>query len=157
MSGFYSAGLFDAIPDSVASRPQDDTSTVVDDDLERGLEILVKSDIAAIAARISTMTADVTRAYLRDSTGSLLDSVDVSGSGGGDTFSFNADLTADSNYRITLDAEGSDYTAGFANDETDYPYTSSDVDITGQIEGSSVSQSQTHVVNDVGNPDNVLG
>ena len=140
-----------AIPDSVVSRPDDDSTTsfIVD----AGIEIQVKSNWPSIGARVSNNSSGTTRAYLLDADdGSLIDDVDISELSSGDAFTFkDVGLQDGEKYFITLDAEGSSYTLGFAEDEENYPYTSDDVDITDRVEDGSVKSGQIWAINDVGN------
>ena len=136
------------VPDSVVSRPDDDASTT--DDRERGLQIETKTEWPSIGARISNNTAGATTAYLREDDGTEIDSLDISNLDTGDAFTFDdVDLEADTKYRIVIDAGGSDYTVGFFGGDTDYPYTSEDVDITSAITDGSTTNSPL-TVNDVG-------
>lgn len=141
----------DAIPDSVVSRPNDDDS-VPSVTLERGLEILVDGDFGEIGARISNNTSGVTRAYLLDSSENVIDETDISGLSSGDAFTLAGSMTSGKNYIIAVDAEGSNYTIGFRNSEQNYPYTSTDVDITGRYKSDiGVDTGNVHAVNDIGN------
>ena len=138
-----------AIPDSVVSRPEDDDTT--DQTEECGLVITAKSDWSSIGARISNNTSGVTRAYLRDHTAeSLIDDVDISNLSSGDAFTFDdVNLESENDYSITVGAEGSSYDLGFRRGETDYPYTSDDVDIVGAV--GTDEDPVVQGVNDIGN------
>ena len=140
-----------AIPDSVASRPNDDNSTNATG--ESGLEIETKTEWPSIGARISNNTTEATTAYLRTNDSTLIESVDISTLSSGDTFTFDSvDLAANSTFRITLDAGGNEFTAGFILGGTDYPYTSEDIDITARIfDGGDPEDSSAVAVNDIGN------
>jgi len=140
--------VFSAIPDTVASRPTDDDS-VGSKTTARGLEITVNGDFSKIGAEISANTSGVTRARLLDDQNNVLDTTDVSGLSSGSAFVFEADLAAGNSYRIALDDPDGSYTIGFSS-ATDYPYTSTDVDITGRFFGGSVDQNPAHAVNNVG-------
>lgn len=136
------------IPDTVASRPTDNDSSA-GKTTARGLEITVNGDFSKIGAEISANTSGVDRARLLDDQNNVLDTTDVSGLSSGDAFVFEADLAAGSSYRIALDDPDGSYTIGFSS-ATDYPYTSTDVDITGRFKGGSVDQFDAHAVNNVG-------
>ena len=139
------------IPDSVVSRPEDDDSGTSTG--ETGLVIETKSEWPSIGARISNNTTGATTAYLRANDSTLIDSVDISGLSSGDAFTFDGvGLDADTTFRITLDADGAEYTHGVKAGETDYPYTSPDVDITGRIlDGGEPDEFAVVAVNDIGN------
>lgn len=141
-----------AIPDSVASRPADDASTT--ESAKEGLGIETKSDWPSIGARISNNTSGLTTAYLEDTDRNVIETVDVSGLSSGDAFTFdNVNLQENNEYLILGDAEGGDYTLGYVN-ETNYPYTSTDVDIIGTLANDSLpleTDNQPRVFNDIGN------
>ena len=155
MSGFYSAGLFDVIPDSVVSRPEDNSD--FDQDGKRGVQITTDVEWPEIGARLSSnMGSDATRAYIyRVSDGNLLGDVDISSLSAGDTLTFDlsSDLVSGESYNIVLDAEGSEYLQGINNDP-DFPYVSSDGDLTIESAGSGETGSTTGFVSsfsEVGN------
>jgi len=139
------------IPDSIVSRTDDD-STVTGTTQEFGLEISLKTDYPSIGARISTNTSGATRAYLVDSNNSEIQTVDISSLSSNDAFTFdNVNLTSGNNFGIYLDAEGSTYDFGFA-DESNYPYTGTDIDIVGAYgKGDFSGGQQPRAVNDIGN------
>jgi hypothetical protein len=140
-----------AIPDSVVSRPDDDDSFSNMD--EEGMEIELKSDWPSIGARISNNTIGATRAYLRESDGTAITDIDISGLSSGDAFTFDdVNLSSGNRYWITLSAEGSSWTLGFRNGADNYPYTSDDIDITARVlDGSSTQQGNAWAINDIGN------
>jgi len=140
-----------AIPDSVVSREEDDGDGTTSNQL--GLEVELKSDWPSIGAEISNLTSGATRAYLQDDSGSDIDSIDISDKSSGDSFTFDdVNLPSGERYRIVLDAEGSDYTRGFASDGDNYPYTTEDIDITGVVLDGDISTSdQARGVNHIGN------
>ena len=141
-----------AIPDSVVSRPDDNTSTSTSGKL--GFEIDTNSEWPSIGCRISANSSGFQTAYLRDSGGSNIDTVDISSLSAGDTFTFdNVDLAVNTTYQIVVDAGGGSWTAGF-NDQTNenYPLTTTDIDITGGFfEGSVGTGYDGGAVNDIGN------
>jgi len=144
-----------AIPDSVVSRPDDNSTTDRDGDRETGLVIKTKSEWRSIGARISNNTSGANRAYLRDeSDESLIESVDISSLSAGDSFTFDGvNLSSNQEYFITVDGDGSDYTLGFlAGDDTNFPYESDDVDIVDAIRGPDFERDNAaQAVNDIGN------
>jgi len=144
--------VFDAgpeIPDSVVSRENDDQS--FDQTVREGFEIEVKSDWQSIGARLSNLTSGLTVAYLQDSNGSNIDTVDITGLTSGDAFTFNnVNLLSGNKYRIVADAEGSTFTEGLRN-VSNYPYTSNDVDITNRVFDGALDQANVAILNDIGN------
>ena len=130
--GASRAGLMsvaaDDIPDTVVSRPDDDSSNTTD--LQNGVRI--ESDVVwedEIGLRISANTDNATRAYVfRVSDGELIGESDISDLSAGDAFAVSLnDLIGDDDeeYNCVLDAEGNDYTSGNFSDST-YPYESDD-------------------------------
>jgi len=142
----WSAGT--QIPDSVVSRPAD-TGTF-DTDASSGIVISPKEDFPEIGAVISQNVSGATRARLYDySSGSYVRSVDISSLSAGDAFSFEFDFETSNDYGFELDADGSTYTQGFA-DESNYPYTGEQIDIVARSEAGSQSGGVPTNVNDVG-------
>ena len=150
MSGFYSAGLFDVIPDSVVAREDDNNSTSQTDNF--GFEIELKADWPSIGARISNNTSGLTRAILQEDDGTNIETIDISGLSAGEAFTFDdVDLQDGNKYRIITDAEGSSFTHGFFDGSQNYPYTTADIDITNRIRDGSVDQGSPGNINDIGN------
>jgi len=140
-----------AIPDSVVSRPTDNNTASVSS--KQGLEIEVKSDWPSIGARLSANVADLTSAYLADSTDTVIQTVDITGLVAGDTFNFNdVNLVSGNKYLIYVDAGGASFTYGSYSGSS-YPYTSTDVDITGIYNAGTVQSgsSDARMLNDIGN------
>jgi hypothetical protein len=140
-----------AIPDSVASRPDDDSSGSVSAD--HGLAIEFAESFGEFGARISNNTTGVTTARVRDSNGNVIDSTDVSSLSSGDAFTLSGDFQANTEYQVTVDADGSSFTVGFASGADQYPYTSADVDIVGRVVGTNTqsgNKENAHALNDVG-------
>jgi len=136
-----------AIPDSVVSRPTDGSTFSSSE--EDGLEFEAKADWPSIGVTISANSSGFTRAYLRDSSNNLIQDVDISSLSAGDTFTFDDVNIQDGDiFRITIDAEGSSYTVGFV-DESNYPYTSTDLDIIANQDGQT--EQQPRCINDIGN------
>ena len=125
------------IPDSVASRPDDNNESEVTGKF--GLQIETKEFWPSIGARISGNTSDATRAYLQNEDGSTtISDVDISNLSAGDAVAFDdADLNANDKYRIVIDGEGSSFTVGVNTDADNYPYTSDAVDIIDRVDGGS--------------------
>ena len=140
-----------AIPDSVASRPNDD-STQQRDGTE-GLEIEAKDNWPSIGCRISENTSGVTMAYLEETNEELIQSVDISGLSSGESFTFeDVNLLEGEKYFIRLDAEGDEYTLGFYDEPGGYPFESDAVDITGRVnDDGNVDTDRPRSINDVGN------
>ena len=148
-----------AIPDDVVSRPVDDATNNVSQSL--GLVINSDSEYDNIAARISNNTEDATRLRVFDyNTSDYVKTVDISTKSGGDAVDIGLSITAGVDYGIQVDANGSDYTVGRAADAQDYPYTTSgfDINIVGRSEDTTQrTDGDVLAINDVGNPDNILG
>ena len=149
MSFLNSAGLFDAIPDSVVSRPDDNDSGSVTSD--HGLAIEFAESFDKFGARISNNTSGVTTARGRDPNGDVIDSTDVSNLSSGDAFTLSGDFRANTEYQVILNADGNSFTVGLRNDATAYPYTSTDVDIVGRVFGTTTDTNPAHALNDIGN------
>ena len=144
----------DDIPDSVVSRPDDDSTSTGRDDVQ-GMEIELKSDWPSIGARISNNSSGADTARLYDSdTRSQIDSVDISGLSSGDAFTFD-DVNLESGEKYIIFLDGSDWTLGFRDNESNYPYTSDDIDITGNVSGDTGASVDTDLpvqaINDIGN------
>lgn len=141
------------IPDSVVSRPADNTSA--SQSSERGLAIEVASNKwTEIGARIGSKSSGFTRGYVRESDGTVVTSVDISGKSAGDTVTFrDVNLSANTTYYIDMDAEGSSYTIG-AYGSPSYPYESDDGEISitaGSFDGTSESSGTAWGYEEVGN------
>jgi len=128
--------VLSAIPDSVVDRPNDNQSQSLTG--QYGLRITSAVEWGRIGARISANVSGQTTAYLyRVSDGTLLVSKDISGLSAGDAFTIDPepnlqpyDGTASTEYNFVLDAGGNSWTAGrLSNNDTSYPYTSSDGDL----------------------------
>jgi len=137
--------VFSAIPDSVVSRPQDDSKKTISE--QRGLNISSTVEWPDIGATISGSTSEATAAYCyRVSDGTLLSSTDISSLTAGDSFVLEGvDLQPDdgtdaTKYNLVIDAEGSDYTQGFTSNVS-VPIDSPDGQLT--IEGLAVGSQQT--------------
>jgi len=165
MIGPYKSAIFESgviIPDSVTSRPNDDNTASETGSI--GPTFVTASDFGKIAARISENTSGVTRARLYDySSGSYVKTVDISGLSAGDTFSIAYDYQSGVDYAFELDDSGGTYTIGYLTNGNNYPYTGTDLDIVSrsndgtQNDTQGDSLAQIGNVNDIGNPDNVLG
>lgn len=159
-AGMFGQGV--AIPDSVTSRPDDDDSASETGSI--GPAFTTTSDFDEIGARISANTSGVTRARLYDySKGSYVETVDISGLSAGDTFSIAYDYQSGVDYAFELDDNGNSYTIGYLFEGWDYPYTGEQIDIIARsndgtqnsTDGDSFAQIGN--VNDIGNPDGILG
>lgn len=149
-SASTSVSVESAIPDSVTSRPADD-STVTDNIQSGGVEIELSLDRSSIGAVISSQTVGATRAYLVDSGDSVIQSTNISGLSAGDAFTFDdVGLASGNTYAIYLNAEGGNYDVGFV-DEVNYPYTGDDLDIIGGYVNGYDQDQQPRCVNDIGN------
>ena len=146
----------DAIPDSVASRPDDDGDTTGPE--SAGAQVETKSVWPSVGARISANVDGATKAYIYEdddnSQGQLIDDVDISSLTAGDAFTFDdVNLESNSKYHITIDAEGSEYTRGGNSDTANtYPYTSDDIDISARVfDGSASTDADIFNIVEVGN------
>ena len=138
------------IPDSVVSREPDNDSFTSDG--ERGIRIELKSNWPSIGAKISENTENFTTAYLRNEDDELIDSKDISDLSSEDTFTFDdVNLSSGEIFSISLDAGGSGFTNGQNTGETDYPYTSDDLDVIGTYDNGSSTDNGYRLINDVGN------
>ena len=152
MSLFYSAGLGSAIPDSTTSRVADNgTSSGVD---KHGIAFTLSDSFSEVGFKISSNTGSgVTRAYLYNlDTSTPVTDVDITSLGAGDTFTISASYQKNTEYAVTLDAEGSTYSYGF-NGSPSYPFTGSDVDIIAGVDGQSTKQSGfAYTIVSIGDP-----
>lgn len=149
------AGGGGAIPDSVVSRENDDSTTTGPQSI--GVAISPNEDFSAIAFRISSNTSGFSRARLYDySSNSYVKSKDVSGLTAGDTVRFDYTYIANNEYGFEIDDNGASYTQGYPS-SYGYPYTGSELDIINRSIGGSQTTNNPNNVNDVGNPDGVLG
>ncbi|SDK18642.1 hypothetical protein SAMN05216226_1361 [Halovenus aranensis] len=140
------------IPDSVTSRPDDDSSNTGPDE-GRGLVVNPNSDFGKFGAVISNNTSGVTRARLYDySQSTYVESVDISGLSSGDAFVFETDVVSGTDYGVELDDSGDSYTLGFYGGADDFPFTGDDFDIIAQSQdGVQSTSAAPQAVNDVGN------
>ena len=138
-------------PDEVVSRPTDDNATSGND--TAGLVIQTSKSYESIGAVISQNTTGFSTAYLEDGNQNSIATTDISSLSAGDAFSFeNVDLPA-GEYIIYIDCNYAGYYDG-----TNYPYTGTNIDITQQYsDGSFDPDNQPRGVNDIGNPQGVLG
>lgn len=142
--------------DSVTVRPSDTGSATVSRSL--GLVFTPSSDFDNVGFRISTQTAGVTRALLFDySQSQFVIRKSISSLSAGDVETFNHPFVAGRDYGIELDANGSNFTIGFSG-STSYPFNGTDIDIVARSDGGvQTTQDGPTGVNDIGNPDDVLG
>ena len=118
------------IPDGFASRSDDvPDDTISDIDRWYGLKILTKTDYPAIEGDISTETADAVEAAIFDTDDNKIATVDISNLSAGDIYEINIDdeLNSDQEYYFVLGSPDG-WTIG-RNGNTDFPYTSENVDI----------------------------
>jgi hypothetical protein len=140
----------------VTSRPGDTDSANLNRSL--GVVFTPAADFDNVGFRISSRTTDTTRALLFDYSQSQFVIIkDITSLSSGDVETFNHPFIAGRDYGIELDAGGASYSIGFASDTT-YPFTGEDIDIIARSDGGSQTvQNGPTGVNDIGNPDNVLG
>ena len=152
------------IPDSVTSRDSDDKTSSFT--RSSGLAFSVNESYNAIGARISTNTSGVSRARLFDfSQSQYIASIDISAKSAGDAIAFNnISINSSAEYAIELDDNGNSYTVGYyAAGSGYYPITGSDIDIIARSDDGVQDNTPSDgggdpaAINDIGNPDNVLG
>jgi len=118
-----------AIPDSVVSRPADNSS----DTATKQFGVVINSNVEwpSIGAQLSAnVGSNVSTAYLyRVSDSALIQSTDISGLSSGGSFAFDdVYLAANTDYTIVVDNNGSSYTGGFPSSFAP-PFTSDDGDL----------------------------
>jgi hypothetical protein len=148
-------GVGAAALDSVTIRPSDSSSAGLSRSL--GLVFSPAADFNNVGFRISARTTGVTRALLFDySQSQFVITKDISSLSSGDVETFSHPFIAGRDYGIEVDANGSNYSIGFASN-SNYPFTGEDIDIVARSDGGTqVTQDGVTGVNDIGNPDNVL-
>jgi len=149
MSFLNSVGLFNAIPDSTITRPQDTNS--ISESSYHG-EILNPSiSLSEVEVEISSNTSGINSVGIYETNGTLLDE-DTSVSGSGDIGTLSGlSLQSGTDYNILVYNNGNSYTMGFESDN--HPYTSDNGDLIDAIQGSSPGSTsvtgQVRVVNNV--------
>ncbi|MCD2199083.1 hypothetical protein LPA44_04110 [Halobacterium sp. KA-4] len=86
------------------------------------------SGLVGVEVTLSSNTGPVQDVFLLDSNENILDEKTAEYSGG-DTVTLNADLQSGTNYYVGVYNDGADQTVGL-DGSPNYPYTSSDIDIT---------------------------
>ena len=149
--GLHSARSLSAIPDEVVSRPTDDNA--ISSNYEAGLVFQTSKSYKSIGAVISQNTTGFSTAYLEDGTQNSIATTDISSLSAGDAFSFETvDLPA-GEYIIYIDCNLAGY-----HDRSNYPYTGTNIDIIHQYSNGYIDPGQEpRGVNDIGNPQGVLG
>ena len=141
--------LWNAIPDSVVTRPDDDDSTSVSGD---GIRFESSEPYSAMGFTISANTSgQETATIVNRETDTTIGSKDISGLSAGDSFTIEADIEANTTYAIIFEADGDLLTGGFI-DNLDYPIVGPNgiLQITsGDVGGSE--DSRAHCVVSVGN------
>lgn len=136
-----------------------ETATTPDDNSDATTStkdgVLINPNVSAseVKAVISQNMIGATTAYLvQDSDGAQLDTTDISTLSSGDEFSLSASINSGQDYRLLLDADGSDYTRGIAS--TNFPATSANVDIvSGYFDGGANDNVSINIKSvTVGNP-----
>ncbi|NKE37019.1 hypothetical protein GWG54_14555 [Natronococcus sp. JC468] len=77
-----------------------------------GFAFVPKQTLEGVACRISSETADLTRAQLTDDDEAVLEEVSIADLEAGDAFTFEADLEAGEAYRVLVDADGKPFVRG---------------------------------------------
>lgn len=91
----------------------------------QGIVIQPTVEIAGVRARLSSMVAGYTTAYLCRADGTILTSKSLSGKRNGDHVDLAAPLAAGTKYLITLDAGGATYTRGH-HEIAAFPYSTTE-------------------------------
>ena len=113
------------IPDSVVARDPDDNSNV-GTSAAFGLKFTTTVDWPDFQARISGNNSSFSTAYLETANNDPIATLDVSSNSTGDVITFNGvDLPSANDYYLSLDNDGSSWTAGYDGDPT-FSYASSD-------------------------------
>lgn len=146
-----------AIPDSVVSRPDDNSST--DAGNRSGIVVNPNNDFDRFAARLSDNVSNFTVCHIYDfDDGSwIVENKDISSKSAGDTIIFDISVNEGTEYGLSVSRDDSNlYTEG-AYDSPSYPYSGTDFDIVnGIVSGTDKTSNKASNLNDVGNPDNVL-
>jgi len=137
--------VFGAIPDSVVSREQDDTTNSGQPDA--GLRFEVTNEWPEIGARLSANVANFDTAEIyrisSGSNGERLGQTDISNLTNGDTFTVNlsSNLVSGETYAIYVGNSGGDHTQGYYSSAS-FPITSSDgnLSLTEGVTGDNKSQ-----------------
>ena len=141
-----------AIPDSVVERPDDDSSNSETD--ARGLKFTTTEFWPDFQGRISSLTSDVSTAYITETDGSIIDTVDISDLSSGEVFTFTEIDLPSGEYIITLDNDGNSYTNGRYDETDQYPYTSDDGVLTldnGIFNETSETNDVAYNIKEIGN------
>jgi len=148
-----------ATPNSVVSRTDDDSATSNSGSF--GQVIKPNDDFDKFGIRISNKTSGATRLRVYDySQSSYVHNQDISGAQSGDAIAVDFGITQGQDYGIEVDDSGSSYTIGFneGSGSADYPITGTDIDIVARSQGGTQQTNNDFIgINDIGNPDNVLG
>ena len=113
-----------SIPDSVVSRPDDNNDTTFGGGKD-GLTISITEPYESIQGRISSNTENQETAFLQESDGTVIDSVDISSLSPTDVFTFDDVNISAGQYDIVLDT-GSNFVNGFFNGSFELPISSAD-------------------------------
>jgi len=144
------------IPDTLASRPDDDDT--ITNSTSDGLTVSFASNFGRFAFRVSNNTSGFSRARVYDfDDESYVFNKDISDKSADDIVVVNMDVKPNVDYGIELDNNGSEWTIGIGMDELNYPYSSDDVDIISQSRDGSQRDQDVVAINDIGNPENILG
>lgn len=148
-----------AIPDSVVSRIDDDGSTSNSGSF--GPTINPNDEFERFGVRVSTNTTGFSRFRIYDySQKSYVHTKDISNLTSGDAFTVEFAIDQGTDYGLEIDNNGSSYTVGFysGSGSSDYPITSTDIDIVGRSSNGTKETDNDYIgINDIGNPDGILG
>lgn len=136
-----------ALVSSTSNRPADNASQ--NDNAKYGVIVNPNSDLTRLEAVISGSNDAVPSAYLvRDSDGTTLETVDISGKGAGETVTFTTDLSTGTDYRVLMDNNGSSWGHGEYTSPS-FPYSSTHVDITSGYGAGSSTTAEVYCWSDV--------
>ncbi|WP_273739267.1 hypothetical protein [Natrinema soli] len=113
-----------------------------------GVRLQATEQIAGLECRLSTLTDEVTTAYLTDDSGTVLAQQSLTDSEAGDIITFDVELAADAYYRILCDADGQRYVRGRAAIE--YPLEGDSLRVTdGVYSGDALSSSYRYCIDQI--------
>jgi hypothetical protein len=139
----------DTVDASNVSRDADDSDTS-SGTVESGYGIVINPNVQLESITVTLSSNCVLgsgRLYLEDSAGNELASQNNPGFGG-DTITFNVQLSAGTDYRILADEQQSDQTIGFDSDPS-FGYTTADIDIVAGFENDSRTSGTAAAVSEV--------
>lgn len=129
---------------TTATRPAD-AGSQAQDTKKYGLRVKPQTDLDGLNVTVSSNTNGATTAYIYEAqSGPLVSSASISNG----VANISADLEAGTNYRVALDAGGSQWTSGTVS-SMNYPYTSEDIEINGGYDGNSFTSFSAFAIRSV--------